>query len=88
MMNLHKIFSNLAFYKKTNTQFKVDIINFKHFLISILFLIVVFVIFTFFSEKHEKLTKMVPKIASKSMWNGSKLGSGHWKLGFKWGAID
>ena len=52
-MNLHKIFSNLAFYKKTNTQFKVDIINFKHFLISILFLIVVFVIFTFFSEKHE-----------------------------------
>ncbi len=52
-MNLHKIFSNLAFYKKTNNQFKVDIINFKHFLISILFLIVVFVIFTFFSEKHE-----------------------------------
>ena len=52
-MNLHKIFSNLAFYKKTNSPVKVDIINFKHFLISISFLIVVFVIFTFFSGKHE-----------------------------------
>ncbi len=53
MMNLHKIFSNLTFYKKTTNQLKVDIINFKYFFISILFLIVVFVIFTFFSGKHQ-----------------------------------
>ena len=52
-MNLHKIFSNLAFDRKTTNQFKVDIINFKYFLISILFLILVFVIFTFFSGKPE-----------------------------------
>ena len=52
-MNLHKIFSNLTFYKKTTNQLKVDIINFKYFFISILFLIVVFVIFTFFSGKHQ-----------------------------------
>ena len=52
-MNLHKIFSNLAFDRKTTNQFKVDIINFKYFLISILFLVLVFVIFTFFSGKPE-----------------------------------
>ena len=55
-MNLHKIFSNLAFDRKTTNQFKVDIINFKYFLISILFLILVFVIFTFFSGKPENYT--------------------------------
>ena len=55
-MNLHKIFSNLAFDRKTTNQFKVDIINFKYFLISILFLILVFVIFTFFSGKPESYT--------------------------------
>ena len=55
-MNLHKIFSNLAFDRKTTNQFKVDIINFKYFLISILFLILMFVIFTFFSGKPENYT--------------------------------
>ena len=55
-MNLHKIFSNLAFDRKNTNQFKVDIINFKYFLISILFLILVFVIFTFFSGKPENYT--------------------------------
>ncbi len=55
-MNLHKIFSNLAFDRKNTNQFKVDIINFKYFLISILFLILVFVIFTFFSGKPESYT--------------------------------
>ena len=55
-MNLHKIFSNLAFDRKTTNQFKVDIINFKYFLISILFLVLVFVIFTFFSGKPENYT--------------------------------
>ena len=55
-MNLHKIFSNLAFDRKTTNQFKVDIINFKYFLISILFLVLVFVIFTFFSGKPESYT--------------------------------
>ena len=56
MINLHKILSNLAFNRQASSQFKVDIINFKYFLISIFFLIVVFVIFTFFSEKHGKNT--------------------------------
>ena len=56
MINLHKIFSNLLFDRKTTNQFKVDIINFKYFLISILFLILVFVIFTFFSGKPENYT--------------------------------
>ena len=55
-MNLHKIFSNLAFDRKNTNQFKVDIINFKYFLISILFLILMFVIFTFFSGKPENYT--------------------------------
>ena len=56
MINLHKIFSNLVFDRKTTNQFKVDIINFKYFLISILFLVLVFVIFTFFSGKPESYT--------------------------------
>ena len=56
MMNLHKIFRNLEFGRKTTNQFKVDIINFKHFLISILFLILLFVIFIFFSGKPENYT--------------------------------
>ena len=65
-MNLHKIFSNLAFDRKTTNQFKVDIINFKYFLISILFLVLVFVIFTFFSGKPENYTSSSNNNARKN----------------------
>ena len=53
-MNLHKIFLNLAKNRKNTNQYKIDIIDFKYFLVSILFLIIVFIIFTFFSGKLEK----------------------------------
>ena len=53
-MNLHKIFLNLAINRKNTNLYKIDIINFKYFLVSILFLIIVFIIFTFFSGRLEK----------------------------------
>ena len=39
-------------------------------------------------ENLEKSLKIASNIISKSIWNVLKFGSGHGKLGFKWGAID